>query len=388
MGATRKEAEHLADKFGLLDKKINGLNDKKVAIKFETNAAGQVKRFHGFAINLNVPGSLGRSAGGGPITGPGTGTSDSILGIDRNTGRATSWVSDGEYVVNKKSTQKYRPLVEMINADRLAGGGYVNINPHAFPSEAMNVPKGADQFATALGKAGGKMFGAAGNKMFKAADRKIDKALAAQAGSGGLPSGGKATGRGMGAVFRYARGLGMGHGTYPGHGEKGMNKAWDFSPVSGGRGNRLAGHAWANAKQYGIWYVIWNRRIASRTRPGAGWRPYTRYGSHGSPSQMHTNHVHISWYKKGTDSARRGLAVVGEHGPELVNMKGGEQVRPATHAPDYQFAPWGGPGGGSSGGGDVYYIEVNAPNYVGSQDDLKRTLVTMFRRGDLKAVSR
>jgi phage-related tail protein len=137
--------------------------------------------------------------------------------------------------------------------------------------------------------------------------------------------------------------------------------------------------------------VIWNHRIASRTRPGAGWRRYTRYDNlpHPSASQLHTNHVHISWYKKGTDSARRGLAVVGEHGPELVNMKGGEQVRPATHAPDYRFAPWGGPGGGSgAGGGDVYYIEVNAPNYVGSQDDLKRTLVTMFRSGALKAVSR
>jgi len=184
----------------------------------------------------------------------------------------------------------------------------------------MLVPWAADKYASAYGKSVGQSYG-----------KSVQKAAAAaMASSGGLPSGGKATGHGMGAVFKYAAGLGMGHSTYPGHGEKGMNKAWDFMPVSGGRGNRLAGHAWANAKQYGIWYVIWNRRIASRTRPGAGWRPYTRYGSHGTASQMHTNHVHISWYGQGTNNARRGLAVVGENGPELLNMRGGEQVRPVT----------------------------------------------------------
>ncbi|MFF8953891.1 hypothetical protein ACF09I_34595 [Streptomyces sp. NPDC014940] len=51
--------------------------------------------------------------GGGPISGPGTGTSDSIP-IN---------VSNGEYVVNAKSTAKYRGLIEAINADRLGTGG-------------------------------------------------------------------------------------------------------------------------------------------------------------------------------------------------------------------------------------------------------------------------
>lgn len=36
------------------------------------------------------------------------------------------------------------------------------------------------------------------------------------------------------------------------------------------------------------------------------------------------------WYASGTTSAMRGPAIVGEGGPELVNFKGGEQVRDAS----------------------------------------------------------
>ncbi|MFE2546938.1 hypothetical protein ACFXDK_43550, partial [Actinacidiphila glaucinigra] len=50
--------------------------------------------------------------GGGPISGPGTGTSDSI----------PIMASNGEYMINAKSTAKYRSLIEAINADRLGGG--------------------------------------------------------------------------------------------------------------------------------------------------------------------------------------------------------------------------------------------------------------------------
>jgi hypothetical protein len=43
-----------------------------------------------------------------------------------------------------------------------------------------------------------------------------------------------------------------------------------------GIGQIIANHMWANRKDYGIWYVIWNRRIASQARPSRGWIPYTR----------------------------------------------------------------------------------------------------------------
>lgn len=62
-------------------------------------------------------GPVPRFAGGGQpsgmLRGPGTGTSDSI---------PMWWGSDGEYIVNARSTAKYLPLIEDINADRLGAG--------------------------------------------------------------------------------------------------------------------------------------------------------------------------------------------------------------------------------------------------------------------------
>ena len=100
MGASRKEAEKLADKYGLVDRKINALNDKKITIKFGAGSysIGGVK----YSVNLTSPSSVGRSATGGPVRGPGTGTSDSI----------PMMLSNGEFVVNAKATAKHRQLLE------------------------------------------------------------------------------------------------------------------------------------------------------------------------------------------------------------------------------------------------------------------------------------
>lgn len=38
------------------------------------------------------------------------------------------------------------------------------------------------------------------------------------------------------------------------------------------------------------------------------------------------------WYEQGTDSAKSGWAVVGENGPELVNLSGGEQIHNAAES--------------------------------------------------------
>lgn len=63
------------------------------------------------------PGVIGRNADGGYITGPGTGTSDSILSL----------LSNGEYVVNAAATARHRTLLDAINSARaFAGGGYVS----------------------------------------------------------------------------------------------------------------------------------------------------------------------------------------------------------------------------------------------------------------------
>ena len=59
------------------------------------------------------------AANGGRITGPGTGTSDSIPAM----------LSNNEFVVNAKAARKFSPLLEAINANRLptfAYGGAVD----------------------------------------------------------------------------------------------------------------------------------------------------------------------------------------------------------------------------------------------------------------------
>jgi tape measure domain-containing protein len=140
--------------------------------------------------------------------------------------------------------------------------------------------------------------------------------------------GGKAVGRGRAAA--RAAGLRLGASsvsTYPGH-QPSMNKAWDFM-ARGRTGQTIANHLAKNRNQYGISYLIWNREILRDYRkgsiPAGRWSRYFDGGS-SNPNRAHTNHVHASFYARGTANARRGLAVVGERQPELVNFRGGEQV--------------------------------------------------------------
>jgi chorismate mutase len=79
-----------------------------VLMKTKTSNAGTV--FHEGG-NYAAGGPIG-FPGGGPISGPGTGTSDSI----------PIMASNGEYMINARSTAKYRSLVEAINSDTLGGG--------------------------------------------------------------------------------------------------------------------------------------------------------------------------------------------------------------------------------------------------------------------------
>jgi hypothetical protein len=92
----------------------------------------KVTQLFGVTIpRLNMGGAAGSSvnigrtgiqavAGGGLLHGPGTGTSDSILGLDAN-GIPTARVSAGEYVVNAKQTKKHLGLLEALNAGKVPG---------------------------------------------------------------------------------------------------------------------------------------------------------------------------------------------------------------------------------------------------------------------------
>lgn len=90
-------------------------------------------------------GTVGATAGatfgfasGGRVSGPGTGTSDSIL----------ARLSDGEFVVNARAAAKHRPVLEAINQDRVgafATGGYVSNqgSPFAAAANANQAPRQA-----------------------------------------------------------------------------------------------------------------------------------------------------------------------------------------------------------------------------------------------------
>ncbi len=80
-------------------------------------------------------GGLPTKAGGGMINGPGTGTSDDVL----------MWGSNGEFVATAAATQKYRPILEAMNAGTLpafAQGG--PIGPTAANSIGYGGAKAAD----------------------------------------------------------------------------------------------------------------------------------------------------------------------------------------------------------------------------------------------------
>jgi hypothetical protein len=65
----------------------------------------------GLGALFRADGGIVQAASGGQIRGPGTGTSDSIPAM----------LSDGEFVVNAKSTKQHRGLLEHINGDGLTG---------------------------------------------------------------------------------------------------------------------------------------------------------------------------------------------------------------------------------------------------------------------------
>lgn len=108
--------------FGSIIKGIVGLATELAA---KSAVFGILKMFAGDGITATLGQFLGLSpekkARGGRISGPGTETSDSIPAL----------LSDGEYVVNAKSTSRYLPLLHAINSGGLPGfrtGGPVMID--------------------------------------------------------------------------------------------------------------------------------------------------------------------------------------------------------------------------------------------------------------------
>ncbi|HEU4752291.1 MAG TPA: hypothetical protein VFU47_04210 [Armatimonadota bacterium] len=148
-GITGKQAADAGVKTqGLIDK-INNLHSKKVDITANTAAARAAvqdllnrmlaiknKTVTITAVRVgdfstSAPGA-GRAlhASGGYISGPGTGTSDSIPAM----------LSNGEYVINAAATSRHRDLLEAINAGRYASGGLVKGYASGGSVSAADVP--------------------------------------------------------------------------------------------------------------------------------------------------------------------------------------------------------------------------------------------------------
>jgi hypothetical protein len=107
---------------GLVDKlktpiriAFNFVNDKVI---------GPVNSILGkFPGSLSIP-SLPGLASGGLLRGPGTGTSDSILGVDPTSGVPTAAVSNGEWVMREAAVKKYGVgFMQSVNLGHLATGG-------------------------------------------------------------------------------------------------------------------------------------------------------------------------------------------------------------------------------------------------------------------------
>lgn len=100
---------------GAVSTALNNLDGKTATTTITTNHVSRYVSYKGKTI---FEGSAGRMAAGGPIEG-GSGIRDDVPIL----------AMGGEYVINKKSTEKYGPLLEAINEDRLprfARGGKVS----------------------------------------------------------------------------------------------------------------------------------------------------------------------------------------------------------------------------------------------------------------------
>jgi hypothetical protein len=84
-------------------------------------------------------------------------------------------------------------------------------------------------------------------------------------------------------------------------------------------------------------------------------------GRYGSPAAAEAHEQANNWYARGTSSAAPGWAWVGEHGPELLKFRGGEQVAP-VHA-----------GSGRGGGTQTIIVKVD-PVVAAADPELGRRI--------------
>ena len=362
MGLSTKEAKKLADKYGLLDKEINDLNNKTVKTTLSFNA-----QMDKYKITLGRQlGSKGSQAfaRGGILSGyqPASGGDDQMVPMRSG---------EGVYVSEAMRDPYERRRLMAVNKAALAGqpwgqykhepatgyavGGIVNPTFNA-PSRFPNYSGAANVLRSSITGDLQKLIG----------DR-IKKEFATQ-GFGGGPAGSAIASGGWASIYAILRRVGARRfTTYAGH-DQGASRSRDITPPI----NAIAETA---RRLSSIWYVIYNRRIASVTY-GRRWRPYTR-------SNPHTDHVHVT-LRSGVPADKGGMLA---SGGTATNMSGNlERVLSPGQTRDFHnlVKVISSNRGGSVGN---TYI-VNAPNYVGDKKDLVKALTDLNRQGRLEVVRR
>lgn len=179
----------------------------------------------------------------------------------------------------------------------------------------------------------------------------------------------------------------------------------NFGKLASG-GYRVLGRAMAAA--YGWTGANWNALNALWTRE-SGWNPKARNpssgaagipqditgnfhggaagqitwglkyikGRYGSPLAAWAHSQRTGWYDRGGILPSGGVAMNASGLPERV-------LSPAMTQSFDRLVRVMDRGGGAAN----TYITINAPNYVGSQDDLRRTLIDMNRRGQLEVIKK
>jgi hypothetical protein len=289
-------------------------------------------------VNLTTPSSVGRKAAGGPIDGVGTGTSDSNL-ILASKGEHMLTASDvtaagghGAITAWRKSLHKYA-----------AGGPIIVTTPTGgMISSALNrgASNGATQFSAPswISGVGGAAFtGGSGGSGGNAANKAIMQAMATR-------------------VFGW--GSQLGPLNYLMMRESGYsNTAQNPTSTAYGMGQFLDS-TWAG---YGP-------KTSNPYLQSLYTLEYIK-GRYTNPAGAAAHEQAFNWYGNGTSNAAPGWAVVGDKGPELMKMRGGEQV-----VPNHEL------GGNGATSADIATVTAAINHLLSAMQALPRAYQTMQRQ--------
>jgi hypothetical protein len=359
MGLSEKEARKLAERYGkiptkaetavrqpgmpsalrdteALRKRINEIPAlKKVTITFSA------KTFTGsngitYRVNTSSPSSVGRLAEGGRVRGPGTGTSDSIMGLDDH-GLPTTRVSKGEWVINEKASDKWDALLKAINEDKIpamaAGGRYgkIVIPTAQLPRSLREQPGEIQDMIRGYVKG-------IGNTLGKAMTADVGGGVTNVVNPGGLTTfrGGrftrlgaanlKAAERIAGQTFRVMQGGWRSRTPWSGTSHAG--DAVDTQAATTViRALRAVGWASGDRTGLGNWASHAHSVPSPRTGKGGGSAPwqYQDYLRRGGARQGLASPWGLA---TGGTVMRDGWARVGERGPEIIRANKGDRVDP------------------------------------------------------------